>query len=352
LVWIPEEIILNEKGTRVVLLFRKLLTVIIATSASLLIAEFTLRATNFIKKMYPDASVGIDSYVQYEAKKNLHYSLIPGFSGIVDDPFEANKKIQYSINSIGMRGAEPKKEVTNRVVVVGDSATFGLGVNDDETAPYVLQTLLNKLDEETWQVYNCSVPGYHLEQEFNYCSEFIKGIKPNHVLLSITMNDVYHTHYFALGQLINQFSQQFPSHLLFLVNMLVSSNKMPEMVGVDGFKLQLLKFKALADQTDSELTAFIFPLATDIGSLDTVRPISVQPSLLIREAMVKELSIQEIQSLQKFYIGAAGIEYLDLFRPFSGYVEGDFLIRAGDHHYNPKGHTELAKILAAHLTGG
>jgi hypothetical protein len=70
-----------------------------------------------------------------------------------------------STNSRGLRGktehAVPKPPGTRRIVVIGDSFTWGLGVRDEETWPAVLGTLLPDA-----QVINLAVTGYGTDQQF------------------------------------------------------------------------------------------------------------------------------------------------------------------------------------------
>lgn len=70
-----------------------------------------------------------------------------------------------STNSRGLRGQTeyevPAPALTRRIVVLGDSFTWGLGVRDEETWPAVLQTLLGDV-----QVINLGVIGYGTDQQY------------------------------------------------------------------------------------------------------------------------------------------------------------------------------------------
>lgn len=71
---------------------------------------------------------------------------------------------RVSINSLGLRGAEPaipKKPGRRRVATFGDSITFGYGVNDDDTYAHQLGTLLADGGVET---INAGVTGYTSHQ--------------------------------------------------------------------------------------------------------------------------------------------------------------------------------------------
>ncbi|MEW6267925.1 MAG: GDSL-type esterase/lipase family protein, partial [Thermodesulfobacteriota bacterium] len=76
---------------------------------------------------------------------------------------------RYRINSLGYRGPEvepARRPDTLRVVAVGDSSTFGLGVEEGEAWPFVLGRLLQAAlaargDERTRvEVIDAGVPGY------------------------------------------------------------------------------------------------------------------------------------------------------------------------------------------------
>lgn len=65
----------------------------------------------------------------------------------------------YSHNSDGYRGKEfpkAKSEGLTRIVTIGGSTTYGVGVNNEETWPYHLETNLG----EGYEVFNLGVPGY------------------------------------------------------------------------------------------------------------------------------------------------------------------------------------------------
>src|SRR3989344_4140928 len=103
----------------------------------------------------------------------------------------------YTTNSHGFRGKEisiEKPENTVRVLVVGDSISFGHGVNDNETYPYFLEQSLNEYlagEEEApaFEVINTSVPGNSPFQEYH---DMKRGLAydPDIIVLQITLNDI------------------------------------------------------------------------------------------------------------------------------------------------------------------
>ena len=100
----------------------------------------------------------------------------------------------YHTNAYGYRISMP--EVSNRydrrnVIVLGDSNTFGIGVNDGEEYPAVLA---NRLSEEA-DVINLGVGGFGLTHEIRTFYEFGLLFQPAVVVLQFSFNDPYDNFY-------------------------------------------------------------------------------------------------------------------------------------------------------------
>lgn len=101
-------------------------------------------------------------------------------------PRQRDWKYHASINAQGFRGtpATPKKDKP-RVIVIGDSTAFGLGVSDDETFPVVLERALKGRVE----VLNWGVPGYNLVQAVELFREKGQVYEPDVVVYALNYND-------------------------------------------------------------------------------------------------------------------------------------------------------------------
>lgn len=100
----------------------------------------------------------------------------------------------YEINSRGIRGPEYEDrppEGTVRVVCVGDSCTFGEGVEPDRTWPGQLERLLNESTGggRTWEVINTGVAGYDLAQKLAHTRDKCLELHPDLLILGYSLND-------------------------------------------------------------------------------------------------------------------------------------------------------------------
>ena len=101
---------------------------------------------------------------------------------------------RYTINSAGYRGREfatPKPDGVMRVVCLGESSTFGLGVADDGVWPAQLEKNLNSLDPQKrrWEVLNLGVTSYSSFQGVRQARREIPRLKPDIVLFCYSWAD-------------------------------------------------------------------------------------------------------------------------------------------------------------------
>jgi hypothetical protein len=102
--------------------------------------------------------------------------------------------VPVRINSLGFRDrreyALSKPPNTIRIVVLGDSVTFGHGTLDDTTYPYLLEQRLRDWRADlNWEVWNLGVPGYNTRQELTYLQEIGPLAKPDVVVVGFFPND-------------------------------------------------------------------------------------------------------------------------------------------------------------------
>ncbi len=96
---------------------------------------------------------------------------------------------QVHTNHLGLRGPErplAKTAGVRRVVLMGDSVTFGIGVNDADALPVQLQAALTQTDVEVW---NAGVPGYAMADFLGQLPTQVLPLQPDLVVLQLSRND-------------------------------------------------------------------------------------------------------------------------------------------------------------------
>lgn len=96
-------------------------------------------------------------------------------------------------NASGFRGpmvARAKADGALRVIAVGNSSTFGWGVNDDETYPAFLERALRaRLPGRTIEVLNAGIPGFTSFQGRRLLAGEVIPLAPDFVVLAFGFND-------------------------------------------------------------------------------------------------------------------------------------------------------------------
>jgi hypothetical protein len=102
--------------------------------------------------------------------------------------------VPVRINSLGFRDRKDypldKAPNTFRIIVLGDSVTFGHGTLDETTYPNLLEQQLRAWRPNVnWEVWNLGVPGYNTGQELAYLEEIGPRARPDLVIVGFYPND-------------------------------------------------------------------------------------------------------------------------------------------------------------------
>ena len=102
------------------------------------------------------------------------------------------QRVSVSINELGLRDRdlEKKKKGELRILLLGDSVTFGWGVPVETTFGRKLETLLTAKLEHPVRTVNSGVGGYNTVQEQAFISTYIDVIEPDTVILLYVRNDI------------------------------------------------------------------------------------------------------------------------------------------------------------------
>ncbi len=115
------------------------------------------------------------------------YRLAPGYRGTISS---THFSTSVSINSLGLRGPEvgTKAPGTFRILILGDSYSFGWGVEEHETIAVRLQDVLREINPMI-ETLNGSVPGYGVKDEFDWLEQYGLALEPDLVVLAICLGN-------------------------------------------------------------------------------------------------------------------------------------------------------------------
>jgi lysophospholipase L1-like esterase len=103
--------------------------------------------------------------------------------------------VPVRINALGFRDSRDyalaKAPGTFRILVLGDSVTFGHGALGDTTYPYLFEQRLKQWRPDiNWEVWNLGVPGYNTTQELKYLERVGPSYQPDLVIVGFYENDL------------------------------------------------------------------------------------------------------------------------------------------------------------------
>ena len=175
----------------------KLTALVLILSAFFILLEYTARklyepSRNLYARMCPEFG-RLGSRLLVEDRR-LIWRLRPG--ACVEHPVTKRK---MHVNAEGFRGPAPPEEKPAgglRVVFLGSSLFFGLGLSDPETVPARLAEALRKeFPGRTVEVFNLAVPGYSSHQNRLLAEEVLPALRPDVVVLGAGFSDALLSNY-------------------------------------------------------------------------------------------------------------------------------------------------------------
>ena len=101
---------------------------------------------------------------------------------------------KFKVNELGFREknfAFKKPPNTFRILVFGDSFTFGTGVSEDHRFTNILEDHLNKKGgTKKYEVLNFGIPGYSTDQEHDLMKVMLRQIECDFVIVAFYINDM------------------------------------------------------------------------------------------------------------------------------------------------------------------
>jgi lysophospholipase L1-like esterase len=107
---------------------------------------------------------------------------------VENTPARPGVTVVYRTNSLGYRNRELGPRGSARILFLGDSVTFGLGVNEDETFVRMVEALARR-DGKSWETVNAGVSGLGTNGEIAVFTETGLSTQPDVVVLGFYLND-------------------------------------------------------------------------------------------------------------------------------------------------------------------
>jgi lysophospholipase L1-like esterase len=283
------------------------------------------------------------------------------------------------INSLGMRDREIRAQKPDdiiRIAFLGDSITYGLGVRLEDTFPKVVEDILNKQSQtDRYESINGGVIGYNFANELAFLKQDILKLKPDIVLICITLNDtvdefknvVRKRAHLNFLYVINRFLRE-KSHLYFFLQdrgkrMLHHYGKLKPMdIKVQDFlegnfserdyhriSHTLSEMKNLASSHGYKFATVIFPfeMQLDQERLDRI-------SALLNVRFKPSILDGAPQALIRRFSRGMNIPVLDLLPAFKAKKNNDLFVSSSINidwfHLNPSGHRLAAQEIAEFIT--
>jgi len=149
---------------------------------AVVICEFLYRSINPVANVYALTPTP-DPYDFYSYDPRLGWANKPGVTGVFK---RAEFSYTASINDVGLRQkavAKEKAAGTFRIVALGDSFLWGIGVSDNERVSEVLERKFNGVE-----VLNLGVSGYGPIQ-YSLMTEKVLGLRPDLVIILFCLSN-------------------------------------------------------------------------------------------------------------------------------------------------------------------
>lgn len=281
-------------------------------------------------------------YLTESNNSKLYKELIPNFEQYYDGWVIKLDRVTYvKINSDGFRDRNFHIEKTNntiRIAVIGDSFTFGVGLNLNETYPKLLEKKLNNLsDSNNYEVINFGVPGYSTRNEIEFLK--LKALKynPSIIIIGYFHNDMQNNSKIQ-ERIDNEIYEVFGEH----VNM--SDFKTYKKIIEIHIKIQEEEDKFFRSSPFKEVWKETAEPLEELYNLTTEKNITVIITNVVPIRAYQshgEKQLMALENITKKY----GWYFLNLNNIFEKYEWKELTLSEHDSHLNPKGTNLVADEL-------
>jgi len=252
-----------------------------------------------------------------------------------------NRTTSIQINSDGFRDREfsiEKPDNTFRIIVLGDSNTFGQGVEIEETYSKVLENKLNSIGDRNYEVMNFGVPAYNTQDEVEFFKDVGLKYNPDLVIVGFFANDLEDS--FELRELAEEKMEE-NNYKFITLSDIDKANFVTDIFNdVNGkYNAKLHANDTLYNYYWNKIVVSSFIDLADIGQESNFDIVII--NINIREGKYR-LLLENITSENNWSLINAGTS-------LSKYDVDSLTVSKWDAHYNPLGHDIIASDIYNHL---
>jgi lysophospholipase L1-like esterase len=164
-------------------------------SAKILLAFVSLVASGALLETIVRAG-GLWIKVDYDERNYYSLTSIPGVPYTLKPGIDTVwARTRIVANAEGIRDTRElgnKTKDVYRILVLGDSVTFGFGVQQEKAYPQQMEVLLKEVNQASqlhYEVVNAGIDGFNVENEANFLRYLLPRVRPDLIVWSLVSND-------------------------------------------------------------------------------------------------------------------------------------------------------------------
>ena len=277
------------------------------------------------------------------------FAFKPNASGVFPGGVDTKRTFPYRTNAHGLRDRDrpAKQPGTKRVLVIGDSYTWGYAVAEEEAYPQVAERLLAERGRPDVEVVNGGIPDYNSRQERQLLAQLMPIYQPDAVFLAYVVNDAEpctampvppeETYRHAHAWLLSEWADHLNRHV-FRRRLLPSTKDNVGSNYLDGFEEGSVKWR------DSREAIREMRDLSAVGGI----PFTVLILPDLTQHLDDRYNWRIIHEAVARWGGELGIPTFDLLNEFRG-QDQQTLIVPWDGHPNADAHRQIATFLVAKI---
>jgi lysophospholipase L1-like esterase len=311
-------------------LLRHLLLGLLTLVLTAALGEMALRIKNKDQRSYTIEMWRYARELKQVAGPDLGHVHIPGRAARLQN-------VDFRINSLGMRGPEPRLDAPHRVMVLGSSIALGWGVEEEKTLSARLEAHLG----DGWEVMNGGIGNFNAERSVTlFERQWRQTVKPDVVVMLFFLRDA--------EQLAASQS-----------NWLMANSELAVTLYyiVTGFTEGAKDISALVRHYNAVYSEDSPGFAGALQALDRLNEMGRADGFKVVLAMMPDIHqlqnypFVDIHARMKAVAARFGWSYVDLYDTLAGFKGPELWTIPGDPHPNARAHELMAERLAPVVAG-